>query len=105
MVPSGRIRLLDWGGFVVASAGADGTIWFADSREYRVYRRTLQGDTTLVFSLPAEPAPLGEVEREHVRESGEHLGRMTLPSPVPLEPNGPSVVHVAPEYHPHAPLH
>lgn len=152
MVPSGRIRLLLWGGFVVAAAGADGTIWFADSREYRVYRRTLEGDTTLVFSLQAEPAPLGEPERQQLRErwarrpdildeqlealpetkpvvygvvpdgsghvfvfpdvageppgsvvdvfreSGEYLGRRTLPSPVPLEPGRPPVVHVTPEH-------
>lgn len=33
-----------------------------------------------------------------VVESGKYMGRMTLPSPIPLEPNGPPVVHVTPEY-------
>lgn len=152
MVPSGRMPVMDFGAFVVASVDARGNVWFADSREYRVYRRHLEGDTTLVFSLPVEAVPLGETEREHVRtrwanrpeigadqlaglpdtkpviygivpdnaghvfvfpdiagepagtvvdvfrESGEYLGRITLPTPVPLTPNRPPVVHATSEH-------
>lgn len=148
MVSNGRTLLFDFGGFVVAAVGAEGGIWFADSREYRVYRRELAGDTTLVFSLPATAVPLGEPERAYVRnrwahrpeiraeqlealpdvmpivygivpddaghvfvfadvagaprgtvvdvfrDSGEYLGRMTLPVPIPLQPSRSPIVHV-----------
>lgn len=32
-----------------------GSVWFAVSDRYQVWRRTLEGDTLLTFSLPAEP--------------------------------------------------
>ncbi|HEX7051941.1 MAG TPA: 6-bladed beta-propeller [Longimicrobiales bacterium] len=152
MVANGSMPLMDYGGSIVAAAGADGSIWFADSREYRIYRRSLEGDTTLVFSLPVTAPPLGEAEREYVRkrwarrpelraeqlealpetkpivygivpdnaghiyvfadvagvppgtfvdvfrESGEYLGRMALPMPVPLTPGRPPVVHATLEH-------
>lgn len=152
MVESGRMPLMDFGAFMVAAPDAEGRIWFADSREYRVYRRTLEGDTTLVFSLPVEAAPLGEAERQQVeerwagrpdlraeqlgalpgtrpvlygivpdkaghvfvfadvadeppgtvmdvfRENGTYLGRMTLPVPVPLNPNRSPVVHITQDH-------
>lgn len=60
--------LMQFGGFVVAAADAAGAIWFADSREYRVFRRSLEGDTTLVFELPEEPEPTGESERDFIRQ-------------------------------------
>jgi hypothetical protein len=58
-----------FGGSLKAYLDRSGQIWFADSREYRVFRRTLDGDTTLVFSLPAEPALIGGVETEMVRDT------------------------------------
>ena len=45
-----------------------GQIWFVHSREYQIFRRGLEGDTTLVFSLPAVPAEVTEEDREAVRE-------------------------------------
>lgn len=152
MVSGGRMPLLDFGGFPVASADRTGSVWFAHSQEYRVFRRGLEGDTTLAFRLPTEAAPLGEPEREYVRrrwshrpdllaeqlealpetkpiiygivpdndghvlvfvdvageeagtvldvfsESGEYLGRVKLPVPVPLRPGGPPVVHATRDY-------
>lgn len=152
MVPSGRRPLMDFGGFLVASPDDGGTLWFAHSREYRIYRRSLEGDTALVFSLPVDAVPVGESDREYVRnrwsrrpeilseqlealpetkpvvygvvpdnaghilvfadvaghapgtvldvfrESGEYLGRARLPTPAPLNPNRPPIVHVSPEY-------
>lgn len=148
MVESGRTRLMDYGSFLVAAADAAGGIWFADSRDYRIHRRTLEGDTTLSLSFPAEPTPLTEADRDRVRdrwadrpemrdeqlealpeikpllhgivpdglghllvfadvrgerpgtvvdvfrESGEYMGRMRMPEPVPLQPGRPPVVHV-----------
>lgn len=39
-----------------------GSVWFALSDRYRVWRRTMEGDTLLTFSLPAEALP--DPERE-----------------------------------------
>jgi hypothetical protein len=72
MVSSGRMPLLDFGGFPVASADRTGSVWFAHSQEYRVFRRGLEGDTTLAFRLPVEAVPLGESEREYVRNRWRH---------------------------------
>lgn len=44
------------------------TIWFGNSREYRVYKRSLEGDTLLVVSLDETPAPVVEADFEAVRE-------------------------------------
>lgn len=68
MVSSHRMPLMDYEGFLVVTPDAEGNIWFAHSRTYRVYRRTLKGDTTLTFTLPVEPVPVREVDRERVRE-------------------------------------
>lgn len=46
-------------------------IWFAYSREYRVYRRSLNGDTLLVVERDAEPAPVGEADVQAVRDHFE----------------------------------
>jgi hypothetical protein len=67
MVSSGRMPLLDFGGFPVASADRTGIVWFAHPQEYRIFRRGLEGDTTLEFRLRTAAAPLGEPEREYVR--------------------------------------
>ena len=68
MVPSGRMPLMDYGGFLVVTPDAEGDIWFAQSQTYRVYRRTLNADTTVTFTLPVEPVPVREVDRERVRD-------------------------------------
>lgn len=45
-----------------------GHIWFANTHDYAIYGRSLEGDTTLVFTRPATPRPVGDEERELVRE-------------------------------------
>lgn len=42
----------------------ESTIWFAEASDYRIFRRTLRGDTTLVFSLDAEPASIPAENKE-----------------------------------------
>lgn len=42
--------------------------WFAYSRQYQILRRSWRGDTTHVASLPADAAPVGESEREEIRQ-------------------------------------
>lgn len=45
-----------------------GSFWFAQSGEYRLYRRTLEGDTTLITSLTdARPAEVDEADRDELR--------------------------------------
>lgn len=45
-----------------------GSFWFAQSGEYRLYRRTLEGDTTLITSLTdAGPADVDEADRDEIR--------------------------------------
>lgn len=150
--PDGRPRLF-FAGTRVIVADRQGGVWFADPRDYRIYRRALEGDTTLVFSVDAEAAPVGEAERSFVRktlaarpsilaaqlealpetrpmvhgivsdgaghlfvfadvagapagtvvdvfrEDGEYMGRMRLPTPVPLFPAPPSpVAYATPEH-------
>lgn len=43
-----------------------GEIWFGHSREYRVFQRTLAGDTTRQFSLSTAPRRLSERERDSI---------------------------------------
>jgi hypothetical protein len=45
----------------LASAGP--SIWFGESHRYRVFRRTLDGDTTLSFSLDAPAAPIPAADK------------------------------------------
>ena len=43
-------------------------VWFAPGGEYRVYRRSLAGDTTVVFTLEGvRPAAVDEADRDEVR--------------------------------------
>ena len=45
-----------------------GGLWFAYSGEYRLYKRTLDGDTTVITSLTdAEPADVDEADRDEIR--------------------------------------
>lgn len=71
MVGSGRMQVMDFGSFPVITPDGEGNIWFANSREYHVYRRTLEGDTTLTFTLSADPIPLGPEDRQYVRQRWE----------------------------------
>ena len=45
-----------------------GSLWFAHSGEYRLHKRTLDGDTTVITSLTdAEAADVDEADRDEVR--------------------------------------
>ena len=43
-------------------------IWFGHSREYRIYKRSLEGDTLLVVSLDEAPAPVTQADADAVRD-------------------------------------
>lgn len=48
--------------------GCNGDLWFALSGEYRLYRRTMEGDTTLIATLDGvRPADIDEADRDEVR--------------------------------------
>ncbi|MCJ7630305.1 MAG: hypothetical protein MUO50_18170 [Longimicrobiales bacterium] len=51
-------------GHVIIHTDHLGTFWFADPDEYRVFRRSPAGDTSLTFTLPAEPEQVTEEERD-----------------------------------------
>jgi sugar lactone lactonase YvrE len=52
-----------------------GFIWFAITGEYRVYQRTLAGDTVRVFERPFEPLPVTEADRDSARANLEWFTR------------------------------
>ncbi len=43
-------------------------IWFGHSREYRIYKRSLEGDTLLAVSLDEAPAPVTQADADAVRD-------------------------------------
>lgn len=48
--------------------GCRDDVWFANGGEYRVHRRSLAGDTTVVFTLEGvRPAAVDEADRDEVR--------------------------------------
>ena len=55
-------------GRTLAALDGQGAFWFVHSRDYRVYRRSLEGDTLLVVTLDAEPAPVAEADVQAVRD-------------------------------------
>ncbi len=69
MLPAGRWPVLYFGGALVGAVDREGSLWFAHSRQYRIYRRTLEGDTSLVASLPADGPPVTEADRAYVAEA------------------------------------
>lgn len=68
MTAGGRLPESTFGGAVAADVDGDGRIWFAHTRDYRLYRRTLAGDTTATVSLDVTPPPLEESDREYIRD-------------------------------------
>lgn len=68
MTADGRSPQIFFAGRPIGYQDQAGRIWFANSREYRIFRRGLEGDTSLVFSLPAVAAEVTEEDREAVRE-------------------------------------
>ena len=69
MLPDGSMPLPYFGGELTVGLDHRGGIWFAHSRDYRIFRRTFAGDTTAVISLVEEPAEVGEAERNYIRTS------------------------------------
>ena len=55
-------------GRTLSALDGRGAFWFAHSREYRLYKRSLEGDTLLVVELDAEPAAVAETDVQAVRE-------------------------------------
>lgn len=71
MLPGGRTAQIFFSGRLEISVDRSGGIWFAHTDEYRIFRRSLQGDTTHAFTLDAEAPAVGEQEREYVRTTLE----------------------------------
>ncbi|MBX3134070.1 MAG: 6-bladed beta-propeller [Gemmatimonadaceae bacterium] len=84
-------------GSLVAAVDRNGSIWFAHSEVYRIYRRTLAGDTALAFSLPAQGSPLGDDERDHVRSELSHLPSLVAAILQELPDTRPIVRRIVPD--------
>ena len=69
---TGTRRPVFFGPSLKRALGCRDEVWFANSGEYRVYRRSLAGDTTLVFTLDGvRPAAVDETDRGEVRATFE----------------------------------
>ena len=81
-LPSVGSRRPVWFGPTLKRAlGCRDDVWFAPSSEYRVYRRTLAGDTTLVFTLEGvRPAAIDEADRDEVRATFERYPELASAS-------------------------
>ena len=68
-MPSMGMRRPVWiGPALRRTFNCSGSFWFAESGEYRLYKRTLDGDTTVITSLTdARPADVVEADRDEVR--------------------------------------
>ena len=64
----GMKRPVRFGPSLERALGCNDDVWFAPGGEYRVYRRSLTGDTTVVFTLEGvRPAAVDEADRDEVR--------------------------------------
>ena len=81
-------------------------IWFGHSREYRVYKRSLAGDTLLVVSLDEAPAPVTQADADAVRdiladspEAEERLAGLPAEKPIlrAIFADGTGTLYVVPE--------
>ena len=72
-MPSMGMRRPVWiGPALRRTFNCSGSFWFAQSGEYRLYKRTLDGDTTVIASLvDARPADVDEADRDEVRQAFE----------------------------------
>ena len=79
-LPSVGLRRPAWFGPRLKTAlGCRDDVWFASSGEYRVYRRSLAGDTTVVFTLTGvRPAPVDEADRDELRATFERYAAPAL---------------------------
>lgn len=77
---SDESRSLPFGAGLSVYQDRRGAVWFAHTREYTIYRRTLEGDTTLVFSLPADAAPVTGADLDSLADAQASLpGDLRLP--------------------------
>lgn len=69
-----------------------GGIWFAHSKTFTIYRRTLEGDTTLQFSMDASPARVTQADIDSVRAIYIEQGRPeAAPSDDAFAPTKPMI--------------
>jgi len=80
-------------GGIAGTVDRDGNIWFSHTKEYRIYRRTLEGDTTLVFSLPGEAARVGNTDRENIRQTFSRMPPEALAEYLRALPETRPIVH------------
>lgn len=62
-------RALPFGRGLSTYQDRSGHVWIADSRDYTLYRRTLEGDTVLAFTLEAQPAAVDAAARDSLAEA------------------------------------
>lgn len=62
------------GGGVATFVDRQAGLWFGHTREYRIFRRTMEGDTTLVFTLPASPVEITAEEKDSLVTAWGALG-------------------------------
>jgi len=79
-LPSVGLRRPAWFGPRLKTAlGCKDDVWFASSGEYRVSRRSLAGDTTVVFTLGGvRPSPVDEADRDELRATFERYAAPAL---------------------------
>jgi hypothetical protein len=71
LVVGGSMPQLYYGRATIGAIDGGGHVWFAHSDEYRLYKRTLRGDTLLILQLLADPAPVTPADREAVAENSQ----------------------------------
>ena len=79
-LPSVGLRRPVWFGPRLKKAlGCRDNVWFVSSGEYRVYSRSLAGDTTVVFTLNGvRPAAVDEADRDDMRATFERYSNPAL---------------------------
>ncbi len=68
MPSMGLRRPVQFGAGLARAFDCAGGLWFAHTGDYRLYRRSLEGDTTLVATLDALPAQITEADRDEIRD-------------------------------------
>jgi hypothetical protein len=68
MTPDGARPQVFFSTRVHAFLDGRGHIWMVNSRQYEVVGRTLNGDTTVIFTLPAEARAVTAADRQAVRK-------------------------------------
>jgi len=97
MMRSGRMPLTYFNGFPVGAVDGGGSIWFADSREYRVFRRSLEGDTTLLFTLPAIAPVVSQADRESIENQSFRSTDRRIEALESLPEEKPIVYRIVPD--------